>query len=317
MKLAQIKFPGTSSNDLVIKYTPFYGEKTLQAFTLENESKVMQHLGFGEAGPPKFIGFHYANLVTNKDLAAFPGFFNMSLANQKTITEHNKYTYLTMEYVPAPNLFEHLTTAGHIEGVYLQYLFRQIVEKVVKTHKKGVAHKDIKLENILLSSKGEIIIIDYGTSRIIQKPINISSQTVIYTPYEFYLQETIPRNYFCFDTFALGTLLFALGYRRYPFYQELPLDIFYAFILNADYEGFWNFHQANPIHNRCIDISYDFKLIDLLNHLFAPEPELRLSLSEIQGHEWCNQPLLPSHEAEKIARESVELIKKKTGKDER
>jgi len=52
------------------------------------------------------------------------------------------------------------------------YLF-EILDALEHCHKKGVVHRDIKPENILLSSRGHIILIDFGTAKdLIQTDLN-------------------------------------------------------------------------------------------------------------------------------------------------
>ena len=46
-------------------------------------------------------------------------------------------------------------------------LFRQIVEGIYYVHKASIAHRDIKLENILLDEKNTIKIIDFGFSIVV------------------------------------------------------------------------------------------------------------------------------------------------------
>lgn len=46
-----------------------------------------------------------------------------------------------------------------------RYIFRQLISGVKNLHKRGIAHCDIKTENILLDSKLNIKIADFGFSR--------------------------------------------------------------------------------------------------------------------------------------------------------
>ncbi len=44
-------------------------------------------------------------------------------------------------------------------------LFKQLIEGLGYIHSKGVLHRDIKLDNILLDGKGNVKIADFGVSK--------------------------------------------------------------------------------------------------------------------------------------------------------
>lgn len=68
---------------------------------------------------------------------------------------------MVMEYAPQ-NLFE-MAAQGAITTNDAEQYFKQLVAGVAYIHKIGFAHRDIKLENVLISEKGHVKIIDFGT----------------------------------------------------------------------------------------------------------------------------------------------------------
>ena len=49
-----------------------------------------------------------------------------------------------------------------------RFLFSQIITGVRYCHSKNVLHRDIKLDNILLTSQGEVKICDFGVSKLVK-----------------------------------------------------------------------------------------------------------------------------------------------------
>ena len=48
-------------------------------------------------------------------------------------------------------------------------IFKQMINGLAYCHSKNILHRDIKLDNILLSATGEIKICDFGVSKIVHR----------------------------------------------------------------------------------------------------------------------------------------------------
>lgn len=103
---------------------------------------------------------HHPNIVQTVQLCTHSGRWNQ-----------------VMEYCPHGELF------GLVERKYMkaedkQCIFKQVLRGVEYLHEHGIAHRDIKLENLLMTDDGYIKITDFGVSEVFcgEHPGNHSSQ---------------------------------------------------------------------------------------------------------------------------------------------
>merc|ERR1711915_808087 len=75
-----------------------------------------------------------------------------------------------MERFAAKDLFDFISEQGPLQESLAKEIFSQIVDTVSECHKKGVVHRDIKDENILIETKNfKTKLIDFGSGDILKK----------------------------------------------------------------------------------------------------------------------------------------------------
>jgi len=112
-------------------------------------------------------------------------------------------------------------------------IFKQIVSAVEYCHSKGIAHRDLKLENLMITKEEEIKIIDFGLSvQVKEGKIKIFSGTPAYMAPEVITRaeyEGPPT-----DIWALGVIFYFLLTGYFPFSSSVESEL-YRLIAKGSY----------------------------------------------------------------------------------
>lgn len=129
---------------------------------------------------------------------------------------------LTMEYVDGGDLSQ-LMEKGPIPITHCIELLTDIADGLSAVHAAGIIHRDLKAENILITSDGRAKIADFGIARS-RSDLN-SSDAVVgcidYVPPEYLEDGTID---FCSDVYAIGLLAYEMITGQLPFEGESLIE---------------------------------------------------------------------------------------------
>lgn len=78
------------------------------------------------------------------------------------MVETDRHIGIIMEYASGGELFDHILNNRYLKDNAARRLFAQLISGVGYLHKKGIVHRDLKLENLLLDRNRNIIITDFG-----------------------------------------------------------------------------------------------------------------------------------------------------------
>ena len=124
-----------------------------------------------------------------------------------------------MEYIGKTSLYQYLKSKPkkRISEQETKKIFRRIISGIQYLHGKKIAHRDIKLDNIMVNENYEVKIIDFGFSLFTtkNKKLNLHCGTPSYMAPELvakkdYLGSPV-------DIWALGVLLYKMLTGYYPF----------------------------------------------------------------------------------------------------
>ena len=78
--------------------------------------------------------------------------------------------YLIMELAPKGDLLDEIRGKKHIPEAQAAFWFAQLTNGIEYIHEKGVVHRDLKCENLILDARNNLKITDFGFARAGMKP---------------------------------------------------------------------------------------------------------------------------------------------------
>jgi len=190
--------------------------------------------------------------------------------------EKFRHTYIILEFIGGPTLIEFMEERNFepVEESFGKDIFSQLVSAIQFCHSKGLAHRDIKLDNLLLDKFGKVKLIDFG---LCEPEANHKICRDSVGSLEYCAPEVLqgkPHNGMKADVWSCGVVLFAILFGEFPFSSEerrkqqggvlVPLDL-----TEEDY------------------FEHSAAVLDLLPKMLCPY-DTRISIDEVATHKWVS-----------------------------
>jgi len=88
------------------------------------------------------------------------------ICGMRDVVRTNYHWYMLFEYVNGGQMLDYIISHGRLKEKQARKFGRQIASALDYCHRNSIVHRDLKIENILISKNGDIKIIDFGLSNL-------------------------------------------------------------------------------------------------------------------------------------------------------
>ncbi|MDQ3931235.1 MAG: protein kinase, partial [Actinomycetota bacterium] len=133
--------------------------------------------------------------------------------------------YLVMEFVNGPSLRDLLRSRGRLMPAEAAAVLAPAAAGIAAAHARGLVHRDVKPENILVSSDGAVKVTDFGLARAAAATTQTFAPGAIVGSPHYLAPESVrdERLDARADVYALGVVLYECLVGRPPFEAETPV----------------------------------------------------------------------------------------------
>ncbi|KAF2276145.1 serine/threonine protein kinase-like protein Kin1 [Westerdykella ornata] len=227
------------------------------------------------------------------------------ICGMRDVVRTQYHWYMFFEYVNGGQMLDYIISHGRLKEKQARKFARQIASALDYCHRNSIVHRDLKIENILISKTGDIKIIDFGLSNL------FSPRSLLKTfcgSLYFAAPELLQAKQYTgpeVDVWSFGIVLYVLVCGKVPF-DDQSMPQLHAKIKkgHVDYPPWLSAECRNLIHR-----------------MLQTDPSQRLTLGEIMNHPWLtkgfNSPpenYLPHREPLQLPLDK-EIIDRMTGFD--
>lgn len=142
------------------------------------------------------------------------------------ISVHTKYKYIVMEYIDGITLRKYMNYKKALDWREAVEFADQIALALDNAHTKGIVHRDIKPQNIMIMQEGKLKVMDFGIAKMPNSESLTMVDKAIGTVYYISPEQASSRKIDArSDIYSLGVMLYEMVTGHMPFTAETPIAV--------------------------------------------------------------------------------------------
>ncbi|OBZ89982.1 Serine/threonine-protein kinase oca2 [Choanephora cucurbitarum] len=184
-----------------------------------------------------------------------------------------------MEY--APNDLFSVVMTKKMSSHEIECCWRQLLNGVDYLHSMGIAHRDLKLDNLVMDARGIIKIIDFGCATVFKYPfdrhVHLSKGVCGSDPYiapELFTEKEYDARKA--DVWSCAIIYVCMVIRRFPWKAPRPdRDVSYQKFVRPESKGPQQLFDLLPNYTR-----------SCISHILVPDPQERWLIRDVLKDTW-------------------------------
>ncbi|KAH8237994.1 hypothetical protein KR032_010319, partial [Drosophila birchii] len=235
----------------------------------------------------------YTQKFLPREIEAVKGLHHENLITFYQSIETSHRVYLIMQLAENGTLLDYVRERKFLDEPQSRTLFKQLISAVEYIHSKGVVHRDIKCENLLLDENWNLKLIDFGFAR---KDTRTSDNQVILSKtfcgsYAYASPEILKGKFSVFTSRMMPYPLFLSGVAYDPFMSDIWASgvVCYAMVFGRlPYDGS-NVHILLKRINQSLVFpktpSASSECKHMIMHILAPV-KIRYNIPQVKEDPW-------------------------------